>query len=111
MPKTTSFVAAVSILASAALGPSVAYADVKIGFIATLSSPAGYIGEDEPDAFKLVVDEEGGKLGGVPIELVVEDDALKPTSAKQAADRMIQSGKSLFTGINSRTCSPRSCQA
>jgi len=100
MLKTTSFVAAVSVLASAALGPSVAHADVKIGFIATLSSPAGYIGEDERDAFKLAVDEEGGKLGGVPIELVVEDDALKPANAKQAADRMIQSGISLFTGIN-----------
>ena len=37
---------------------------VDIGFIGTLSTPAGYIGEDERDAFMLAVQEGGGKLGG-----------------------------------------------
>jgi branched-chain amino acid transport system substrate-binding protein len=100
MFNTKPLAAAVSVLAGVTFAASVAHADVKIGFIATLSSPAGYIGEDERDAFKLAMDEEGGKLGGVPVELVVEDDALKPANAKQAADRMIQSGISLFTGVN-----------
>ena len=56
---------------------------VKIGFIATLSTPAGYIGEDERDAFNLAIQQGGGKLGGVPVELVIEDDGLKPANAKQ----------------------------
>ncbi|MGO3742585.1 ABC transporter substrate-binding protein [Kerstersia sp.] len=72
---------------------------VRIGFITTLSTPAGYIGEDLRDAFNLAIEQGGGKLGGVPVELVVEDDALKPANAKQAADRMVQSGVPLFTGV------------
>ena len=75
-------------------------ADVKIGFITTLSTPAGYIGEDIRDAFQLAMKKEGGKLGGVPVTLEIEDDALKPASAKQAADRMVQSGVKLYTGVN-----------
>ena len=50
---------------------------VKIGFIATLSTPAGYIGEDERDAFNLAIKQGDGKLGGVPVQLVIEDDGLK----------------------------------
>jgi branched-chain amino acid transport system substrate-binding protein len=73
---------------------------VKIGFITTLSTPAGYIGEDERDGFALAIQQEGGKLGGVPVSLVVEDDGLKPSSGKQSADKMLQEGIRLFTGIN-----------
>ena len=73
---------------------------VKIGFITTLSTPAGYIGEDERDGFNLAVTQGGGKLGGIPVELVVEDDGLKPANAKQAVDRMLQSGIKLYTGVN-----------
>jgi branched-chain amino acid transport system substrate-binding protein len=73
---------------------------LDIGFIGTLSTPAGYIGEDERDAFMLAVKEGGGKLGGVPVNVRVEDDALKPANAKQTADRMVQDGVRLFTGVN-----------
>lgn len=72
---------------------------VKIGFITTLSTPAGYIGEDERDGFNLAVKQNNGKLGGVAVELVVEDDGLKPANAKQVADRLLQSGIKLYTGI------------
>ena len=73
---------------------------VKIGFITTLSTPGGYIGEDLRDGFMLAVKQGGGKLGGVPVELAVEDDALKPANAKQIVDRMVQSGIRLYTGVN-----------
>jgi len=73
---------------------------VRIGFLTTLSTPAGYIGEDERDGFMLAVREEGGKLGGVPVQVQIEDDALKPANAKQTADKMVQDGIRLFTGIN-----------
>jgi substrate-binding family protein len=52
--------------------------EVSIGFITTLSTPAGYIGEDIRDGFRLAMTEEGGTLGGVPVKLVIADDALKP---------------------------------
>ena len=51
---------------------------VKIGFITTLSGPGGYIGADARDGFLLAVEMEGGKLGGVPVQVMVEDDGLKP---------------------------------
>lgn len=77
-----------------------AMAQVKIGFITTLSTPAGYLGEDARDAFLLAVEEEGGKLGGVPVQVIVEDDKLKPADGKQIAEKFLQSDKiKLFSGI------------
>lgn len=74
---------------------------LRIGFIVTLSTPAGYIGEDQRDAVRLAMMQEGGdKLGGIPVELVTEDDGLKPATAKQSSDRMLADGVRLFTGIN-----------
>ncbi len=72
---------------------------VRIGFITTLSTPAGYLGEDSRDGFQLAIDQEGGKLGGVPVQLIVEDDGLQPAKAKQIADRMSLDGVSLYTGV------------
>jgi branched-chain amino acid transport system substrate-binding protein len=80
--------------------PSFAQAPVKIGMITTLSGPGGYIGEDVRDAFQLAVDEEGGKLGGVAIRLMIEDDGLKPGQGKQIAEKFLNTEKAkLITGI------------
>lgn len=79
--------------------PALAQEPVRIGFITTLSTPAGYLGEDARDAFRLAMDQEGGKLGGVPVELVVEDDGLQPAKGKQIVDRMSLDGISLYTGV------------
>ena len=73
---------------------------VKIGMITTLSTKAGYLGEDTRDGFKLAIDMEGGSLGGVPVELMVEDDARKPEKARQIAERFTKKdGVQLMTGI------------
>ena len=85
---------------AAGLGASSASAAdaVKIGMITTLSGPAGYLGQDIRDGFKLAV--EDGKLGGVPVDIKVEDDGLKPGNGKQIADKMLSDdGIKLFTGI------------
>lgn len=91
------FAAAVSAVATT---PALAADPVKIGMITTLSGPAGYLGQDIRDAFKLAIDMEGGKLGGIPVALEVEDDGLKPGNGKQIADKMLNNdGIKLFTGI------------
>ncbi len=73
---------------------------VKIGMITTLSTKAGYLGEEIRDGFKLAMDQEGGKLGGVGIELLVEDDDAKPEKGKQIAERFAQKdGVKIMTGI------------
>lgn len=74
--------------------------NLKIGMITTLSGPAGYLGTDIRDAMQLAIDMEGGKLGGVPVELVVEDDGLKPGNGRQIAEKyMNDMGIKLLTGI------------
>jgi branched-chain amino acid transport system substrate-binding protein len=83
-----------------AASTALAQQPVKIGMITTLSGPGGYLGQDIRDAFKLAIDLEGGKLGGVPVEIVVEDDALKPGQGKQIAEKMLKTdGVKIFTGI------------
>lgn len=90
----------VALLAVLGLVPAAAQQPLKIGFITTLSGPGGYLGQDIRDAFQLAIDAEGGKLGGVPVQLVVEDDGLKPGQAKQIAERMMKTdGIKLFTGV------------
>ncbi|RYE31921.1 MAG: ABC transporter substrate-binding protein [Hyphomicrobiales bacterium] len=83
-----------------AASTALAQQPVKIGMITTLSGPGGYLGQDIRDAFKLAIDLEGGKLGGVPVELLVEDDALKPGQGKQIAEKMLKTdGVKIMTGI------------
>jgi branched-chain amino acid transport system substrate-binding protein len=73
---------------------------VKIGMITTLSTKAGYLGEEIRDGFKLAIDQENGKLGGVPVELLVEDDGAKPEKGKQIAERFIKKDNiKIMTGI------------
>ncbi len=73
---------------------------IKIGIVTTLSTPGGYLGEDARDGILLAISEEGGKLGGVPVQTLVEDDKLKPGDAKQIVDKWIENDKvKLFTGI------------
>ena len=73
---------------------------VKIGMVTTLSTKAGYLGEEVRDGFKLAIAQEGGKLGGVPVELLVEDDGRDPGKAKQIADRfMKRDDVKIMTGL------------
>jgi len=73
---------------------------VKIGMVTTLSTKAGYLGEDIRDGFKLAMEQEGGKLGGVAVELMVDDDGRKPGKGKQIAERYIKkNGVKIMTGI------------
>jgi len=89
-----------SCLAGSFAVPAMAQAPVKIGFITTLSGPGGYLGADARDAFQLAIDLGGGKLGGAPVQLVVEDDALKPGQGKEITERFMKNEKiKLFTGI------------
>ena len=88
--------AAVGLLAS----PVAAEDAVKIGMITTLSGKAGYLGQDIRDGMLLAIAMEDGKLGGVPVELLVEDDGLKPGNGRQIAEKyMGDEGVKLLTGI------------
>ena len=75
-------------------------AAVKIGMITTLTTKAGYLGEDIRDGFMLAIELGGGKLGGVEIDLMVEDDGRKPGKGREIAERYIKRDKvKIMTGI------------
>lgn len=63
---------------------------VKIGFMATLSGPAAALGQDMYDGFMLGIEHAGGKLGGAAVEVIREDDQLKPDLAVQTVNRFIE---------------------
>ncbi len=87
--------AAVGLMAAPALAEG-----VKIGMITTLSGGGSGLGIDIRDGFELALKQGGGKLGGIDVDLIVQDDARKPETAKQIADRMVKSDKvGIMTGI------------
>ena len=92
--------AAAAALATAFGAPAQAQAPLKIGFMAELSGPQGAIGQDQYDAFMLIVNANGGKLGGVPVEILREDSQLKPEVAVQIVDKLIERDKvPIITGV------------
>jgi len=67
-----------------------ATAQFKVGFMATLSGPAAALGQDMYDGFMLGLEHSGGKFGGVDVEVIREDDQLKPDLAVQTVNRFIE---------------------
>lgn len=90
-------------LACAAFGlASSAHAadSIKVGMMTTLSGPGAGLGIDIRDGFNLAVKHLGGKLGGVPAEVIVADDAQNPETAKQITERFIKRDKvDVATGV------------
>lgn len=92
--------AATGIVMTMAVGAAGAADAVKIGLLTTLSGDGAGLGVDTRDGFMLAVTEAGGMLGGVPVDVRVVDDARKPETAVQAADRLVSEDKvALMTGI------------
>jgi branched-chain amino acid transport system substrate-binding protein len=100
MIRTTLRTAAALALAAATLGSAQAQAPIKIGFMAELSGPQGARGQDQYDAFMLVVERNGGRLGGVPVQILREDSQLRPDVATQIVQRLIErENVPIITGV------------
>jgi branched-chain amino acid transport system substrate-binding protein len=77
-----------------AAGPAAAQQKtIKIGFISTFSGPVAVIGNDMRNSFELALDHLGRKMGGIPVEVIYEDDGFKPEVGKQKTDKLIESDK------------------
>ncbi len=73
---------------------------LRIGMITTLSGPGAALGTDIRDGFNLVLKNAGGRLGGLPVEVVVADDGLRPENGRAIAERMVRRDRiQVFTGI------------
>lgn len=64
---------------------------IKIGFVSTFSGPVAAIGNDMRNSFELALDHMGRKMGGLPVEVIYEDDGFKPDTGKQKTDKLIES--------------------
>ncbi len=79
--------------AALALGVSVsavAAAEVKIGFVTTLTTPAAVIGRDMVDAAKLAVKHMNGKMARLDVKLIVEDDGFRPDVGRQKTVKLVK---------------------
>jgi branched-chain amino acid transport system substrate-binding protein len=63
---------------------------IKIGFVTTLTTPAAAIGRDMVDGANLGIEHAGGKIAGNPIEIIFEDDGLKPDLGRQKAEKLVR---------------------
>ena len=90
--RTTLMAASAALLLAA--GPAAAQQkSIKIGFVSTFSGPVAAIGNDMRNAFELALDHMGRKMGGLPVEVVYEDDTFKPEVGKQKTEKLLESDK------------------
>ena len=88
------------LLCAAPAGAASAQEPLKIGFIGTMSGPAASLGQDQYNAFMLAIEQKGGKLGGIPVTVIREDDQLKPDVGVQAATKLVKSDHvPIITGV------------
>jgi len=65
-------------------------ADIKIGFVTTLTTGGAVIGNDMRDAVNLAVEQLDSTMGGKSFEILFEDDGFKPETGKQVTDKLIK---------------------
>jgi branched-chain amino acid transport system substrate-binding protein len=100
MKRKLSLILGACVWAMGAMLSTAAVAQVKIGFMATMSGPAGNIGQDQLDGFLLGIEHSGGRLGGQAVELIREDDQLKVDVGVQIAQKFIERDKvDIVTGL------------
>lgn len=74
-------------------GMAQAQEKLKVGVIATLSGPPAVLGQQLRNGFQLAVKDLGGKLGGREVEVIVQDDELKPDVAVNKARALVERDK------------------
>ncbi|MFC3677655.1 ABC transporter substrate-binding protein [Ferrovibrio xuzhouensis] len=79
----------------AAPQPAAAQANkkIRIGFVTTLSGPNAAYGQDMKNSVELALDHLGRKMGGIPVEVIYEDDEQKPEVGKQKTEKLLQRDK------------------
>ncbi|WP_249115599.1 ABC transporter substrate-binding protein [Azoarcus sp. L1K30] len=97
MKKTCIALACATLLAA---GSALAADSIKVGMMTTLSGPGAGLGIDIRDGFELAVKHLGGKIGGLPTDIITADDAQNPETAKQIAERFLKRDKvDIATGV------------
>jgi branched-chain amino acid transport system substrate-binding protein len=85
-----------AMLAAAALmlaTQATAQEKLKIGLLTTLSGPPAALGQQQRNGFQLALKALGNKLGGREVELLIQDDELKPDVAVGKAKAFVERDK------------------
>src|SRR5262245_63073547 len=94
MELTRVTLAGAAAMAAFATTPTAAQDKLKVGIITTLTVSAGAVpGQQQRNGFQLGVKHLGGKLGGREVDLIVQDDELKPDLAVTKVKAMIERDK------------------
>ncbi len=73
--------------------------DLRIGFIAPMTGIFAQVGKDMVNGFQMYLDEHGGKLGGMEVKFIVEDNQGKPDAAVTKAKKLaLQDHVNMFIG-------------
>jgi branched-chain amino acid transport system substrate-binding protein len=88
LPVMLAAVAALGLVSQAA-----AQDKLKIGILTTLSGPPAALGTQQRNGFQLAIKTLGGKLGGRDVDLMVQDDELKPDVAVGKAKAFVERDK------------------
>jgi branched-chain amino acid transport system substrate-binding protein len=76
-------------------GPAMAAEPIRIGFVASITGGASFLGQPEKDTALMVQDwinKEGG-IKGVPVQIIIEDSKSDPSQAVLATKKLIESDK------------------
>jgi branched-chain amino acid transport system substrate-binding protein len=76
-----------------AVGSAQAQDKLKVGIIASLSGPPAVLGTQLRNGFQLAVKNMGNKLGGRDVEVIVQDDELKPDVAVSKVKAFVERDK------------------
>jgi branched-chain amino acid transport system substrate-binding protein len=73
--------------------------DLRIGFIAPMTGIFAQVGKDMVNGFQMYLDEHHGKLGGMDVKFIVEDNQGKPDGAVTKAKKLaLQDKVEMFIG-------------
>jgi branched-chain amino acid transport system substrate-binding protein len=67
--------------------------EIRIGMVSTMTTSAGAGGEATRQGIELAVEKLGGRVGGIPVRMFYEDDALQPELGKQKTEKLILEDK------------------
>ena len=82
---------AVAALGIAAL--PVQAAEIKIGFVTTLTGPAAVIGNDFRNGAEMALQHIGKKMGPLDVNIIYGDDEQNPQKGKQAVEKLVERDK------------------
>lgn len=86
-------VLATAVVAAGACAHAQSNTPVKVGLMLPSSGTFADLGKAVSNGFKLYVTEQGGKLGGRPVEYIALDDESDPSKANENANKLIKRDK------------------